>query len=77
MFLVTQSICIVLAKSLFELNDGGRLAYIIPTEFMNLDYGDILRRQLCNNGYLTKIIMFNIENKSTLLIAPLPLRALF
>lgn len=63
----TNQYALFLVKSLYELKDYGRLAYIIPTEFMNLEYGSVVRKALCEKGYLSKIIVFDTSsNKNTL-----------
>lgn len=39
-----------LIKSVFELNKNGRLAYIMPIEFVNSGYGSTVKEFLTNNG---------------------------
>lgn len=46
-----------LLKSIFQLNDGGRMAYIIPSEFLNSDYGVEVKRTLLKSGVLRHVII--------------------
>lgn len=48
-----------LLKSLSQLADGGRLAYIIPSEFLNSDYGVAVKRALINSNTLRHIIVID------------------
>lgn len=45
-----------LLKSIFELNEGGRLAYIMPFEFLNTGYGVLIKKVLLSNGKIHNII---------------------
>jgi len=45
-----------LLKSLSELPPNGRLAYIMPLEFLNTGYGTIVKRGLLSNGALKALI---------------------
>ena len=42
----TNAASAFLIKSIFELGPAGRLAYIMPLEFLNTGYGAIVKRQL-------------------------------
>ena len=46
-----------LLKSLFQLKEGGRLAYIVPSEFLNADYGVEVKRALLQSGTLQHVII--------------------
>lgn len=46
-----------LLKSVFQMKEGGRLAYIIPSEFLNSDYGVEVKRKLIQSGVLKHIIV--------------------
>jgi adenine-specific DNA-methyltransferase len=50
-----------LLKSIYQLNPNGRLAYIIPSEFLNSDYGKLVKSALIKNKVLRHIIVFDFE----------------
>lgn len=50
-----------LIKSLSELRPSGRLAYIMPLEFLNTGYGKAIKSRLLTNGLLKAIIRINPE----------------
>ena len=50
-----------LLKSLSELSPTGRLAYIMPLEFLNTGYGRIVKAQLITGGHLAAIINLDCE----------------
>ncbi len=50
-----------LLKSLCELEAGGRLAYIMPLEFLNTGYGVIVKERLIADSRLFSIISLNCE----------------
>ncbi|MDM8558001.1 N-6 DNA methylase [Candidatus Parabeggiatoa sp. HSG14] len=52
---------IFLIKSLKELNEGGKLAYIMPFEFFNTGYGKGVKKELLKNSLLKQIIFFENE----------------
>lgn len=53
----TNIYTLFLLKSIAQLNEGGRLAYIIPSEFLNSDYGVEVKRYLLQSGTLRHIII--------------------
>lgn len=53
----TNIYTLFLLKSIAQLNEGGRLAYIIPSEFLNSDYGIEVKRFLLQSGTLKHIII--------------------
>ena len=53
----TNIYTLFLLKSLSQLNKGGRLAYIIPSEFLNSDYGVEVKRALINTNTLKHVII--------------------
>ncbi len=55
----TNIYALFLLKSINELTDGGRCAYIIPSEFLNADYGKAVKEALLKSGTLRHIIVFN------------------
>ena len=50
-----------LLKSLYELSARGRLAYIMPLEFLNAGYGTLVKQKLVESGHLCSIISFDCE----------------
>lgn len=48
-----------LIQSLSQLAVGGRLAYIVPAEFLNSDYGVVVKQYLVETGMLRNIVIFN------------------
>lgn len=55
----TNIYALFLLKSINELSEGGRCAYIIPSEFLNADYGKQVKEALLRSGTLRHIIVFN------------------
>lgn len=53
----TNLYTLFLLKSIAQLQVGGRLAYIIPSEFLNADYGVEVKRALIDSGMLKHIIV--------------------
>lgn len=53
----TNIYSLFLLKSISQLKEGGRLAYIIPSEFLNSDYGVEVKRVLIKSGTLRHIIV--------------------
>lgn len=52
-----------LIKSLSELPHGGRLAYIMPLEFLNTGYGAIIKDRLLHRGMLKALIKLEPEKE--------------
>lgn len=50
-----------LIKSLSQLKDNGRCAFIIPSEFLNSDYGKHVKDYLISEGSLKHIILFDTD----------------
>lgn len=57
----TNLYTLFLLKSAYQLNENGRAAYIIPSEFLNSDYGKLVKSYLIKNKLLRYIIIFNFE----------------
>lgn len=57
----TNLYTLFLLKSIYQLNSNGRLAYIIPSEFLNSDYGKLVKSALIKNKVLRHIIVFDFE----------------
>lgn len=51
-----------LIKSVFELPPYGRSAYIVPYEFLNTGYGEVIKQYLIDQKTLSAIIKFDNEN---------------
>lgn len=55
-----SNLCIYfLIKSLFELNENGRCAYIVPFEFLNTGYGERIKKFFIQNKFLKVIYKFD------------------
>jgi len=59
----TNTASAFLLKSLAELTRGGRLAYIMPLEFLNTGYGEIVKTRLLNQGMLKALIKLEPEKE--------------
>ncbi|MBN2487150.1 MAG: N-6 DNA methylase [Bacteroidales bacterium] len=57
----TNLYTLFLLKSIYQLNSNGRLAYIVPSEFLNSDYGKLVKSALIKNKVLRHIIVFDFE----------------
>lgn len=57
----TNLYTLFLLKSAYQLNKNGRSAYIIPSEFLNSDYGKLVKSYLIKNKLLRYIIVFDFE----------------
>ena len=57
----TNLYTLFLLKSTCQLNVGGRAAYIIPSEFLNSDYGKLVKSHLIKNKLVRYIIVFDFE----------------
>lgn len=55
----TNLYTLFLLKSIAQLQEGGRLAYIIPSEFLNSDYGVEVKRTLIESNTLLHIIVID------------------
>lgn len=53
----TNLYTLFLLKSISQLKDGGRLAYIVPSEFLNSDYGVEVKHELLRSGVLRHVIV--------------------
>lgn len=57
----TNLYTLFLLKSIYQLKPNGRLAYIIPSEFLNSDYGKLVKSALIKNKVLRHIVVFDFE----------------
>ncbi len=59
----TNTASAFLIKSLSELTAGGRLAYIMPLEFLNTGYGALVKQKLTAGRHLAAIIRLDCERE--------------
>ena len=59
----TNQYILFLAKSIHQLSDRGRLAYIIPTEFFNSSYGSAIKQQFIQQKLVRAVINFQNNNE--------------
>jgi len=57
----TNVYTLFLLKSIYQLKENGRAAYIIPSEFLNSDYGKLVKEYLLKSQTLKHIILFDFE----------------
>lgn len=57
----TNLYVLFLLKSIFQLNKNGRAAYIVPSEFLNSDYGKLVKSYLIKSKILRHIIVIDFE----------------
>lgn len=55
----TNQYILFLIKAIYQLNKKGKLAFIIPAEFMNSQYGKEIKKILISNRLLKTIIYFD------------------
>lgn len=55
----TNIYTLFLLKSISQMKEGGRLAYIVPSEFLNSDYGVEVKRFLLQSGVLRHVIIID------------------
>ncbi|MCD8206641.1 MAG: N-6 DNA methylase [Bacteroidales bacterium] len=57
----TNLYALFLLKSIHQLKDNGRCAYILPSEFLNSDYGALVKTYLIRTQTVRHIIVFDFE----------------
>lgn len=57
----TNIYTLFLLKSLAQLKEGGRCCYIVPSEFLNADYGVAVKQALLKSGMLRHVIVVDFE----------------
>jgi adenine-specific DNA-methyltransferase len=57
----TNIYTLFLLKSIFQLNKNGRAAYIVPSEFLNSDYGKLVKSYLIKSETLRHIVVIDFE----------------
>jgi len=55
----TNLYTLFLLKSISQMNEGARMAYIVPSEFLNSDYGVEVKRSLLQSGVLKHVIILD------------------
>ena len=63
----TNLYTLFLLKSAYQLNKNGRAAYIVPSEFLNSDYGKLVKSYLIKNKLL-RLLSFLILKKMFLMM---------
>ena len=57
----TNLYTLFLLKSIFQLKKGGRIAYIIPSEFLNSDYGKLVKEYLLKTNTLRHLFVIDFK----------------
>lgn len=57
----TNIYTLFLLKSIYQLNEGGKAAFIIPSEFLNADYGIYVKQYLIKSNALKHILIFDFK----------------
>lgn len=57
----TNLYTLFLLKSIHQLSDKGRIAYIIPSEFLNSDYGKLIKQYLLKTNTLRHIFIIDFK----------------
>lgn len=57
----TNLYTLFLLKSIFQLNKDGRAAYIIPSEFLNADYGTLVKEYLLKTKTLKHLFIIDFK----------------
>jgi len=57
----TNLYTLFLLKSIFQLNKNGRAAYIIPSEFLNSDYGKLVKKYLLKTETLRHLFVIDFK----------------
>ncbi|MDR1483852.1 MAG: N-6 DNA methylase [Planctomycetaceae bacterium] len=57
----TNLYTLFLLKSLYQLKPNGRCVYLVPSEFLNSDYGKLIKLQLIKTGMLRHIAVVDFE----------------
>lgn len=50
-----------LLKSIYQLKENGKAAYIVPSEFLNADYGKFVKQYLVESKALRHVIIFDSQ----------------
>lgn len=60
----TNLYTLFLLKSISQLNENGRAAYIVPSEFLNSDYGKNVKQYLINSKLLRHILIIDFKENT-------------
>ena len=60
----TNIYTLFLLKSISQLRNGGRLMYIVPSEFLNADYGVEVKRALLQSGTLRHVVVVDFTQNA-------------
>lgn len=58
----TNIYTLFILKSIFQMKEGARMAYIVPSEFLNSDYGIEVKKILLQSGVLRHIIIVDFKS---------------
>lgn len=59
----TNLYALFILKSLYQLKENGCAVYIVPSEFLNSDYGKEVKRQMLLSGMISDVLVFDFEEK--------------
>ncbi|WP_237593070.1 Eco57I restriction-modification methylase domain-containing protein [Actinobacillus pleuropneumoniae] len=59
----TNLYALFMIKSIYQMGNNSRMAYIVPSEFLNSDYGVRVKEVLLESGLLRHIIIFDFKEK--------------
>lgn len=59
--ITTNIYCWFLLKSIYQLSNDGKLVYIIPSEFLNANYGVKIKKYLLDENILERIVKFDFN----------------
>jgi len=57
----TNIYSLFILKSIWQLENGGRAAYIVPSEFLNSDYGKVVKKYIKKSGTLRFVIVVDFS----------------
>lgn len=57
----TNIYTLFILKSIFQLKEGGRIAYIVPSEFLNSDYGKNVKKYIKESNTLRFVIIVDFN----------------
>ncbi len=61
--ITTNYYCYFIIKALYELKSGGRAVFIVPSEFLNSNYGEKVKEYLINEGSIEEVLTFENSEK--------------
>lgn len=57
----TNIYTLFLLKSIYQLKQNGKMAYIVPSEFLNSNYGKSIKKYLLESKLLKEIVIFDFK----------------